>query len=70
MYSLGNLRPVLTFETHLRGCVEGSQEYVCRAGKLLDCPRVLKSFFNAYILPSFEYCTPLGMLSVVSFGFA
>ena len=48
-----------TFEIHLRELVPEAarnQEIVLRVGKLFDCPRVLKSCFNAYVLSSFEYC--------------
>ena len=32
-----------------------------RAEKLFDCPRVLKSCFNVYVLSSLEYCAPAWM---------
>ena len=32
-----------------------------RAGKLFDCPHVLKSCFNAYILLNLEYCASMCM---------
>ena len=32
-----------------------------RAETLLDCPRVLKNCFNAYVLSSLEYCAPVWM---------
>ena len=34
---------------------------MCRAGKLFDCPRVLKGCFNANVLSSFEYRVPVWM---------
>ena len=34
-----------------------------RAGKLFDCPRMFKSSFNAYVLSSLEYWSPVWMLS-------
>ena len=49
----------LTIETHLQEVVlkaARSPGVVHRAGKLFDCPRVLKSCFNAYILSNLEYC--------------
>ena len=52
----------LTFETHLREDLSKaarSLRVVRRGRKLHDCPRVLKSCFNAYVLSSLEYCTPL-----------
>ena len=36
---------------------------MCRAGKLFDRSRVLKSYFIAYVLPNFEYCAPVWMSS-------
>ena len=43
------------------------QPIVCevgrRAGKLFDCQRVLKSCFNAYVVLSLYYCTPVWMSS-------
>ena len=59
----------LKFETHVREVgskVARSLGVVRRAGKLLDCPRVLKSCFNAYVLFSLEYCAPVWMSSVES----
>ena len=53
----------LTFETHLRKGVPKaarSQGVVRRVGILADCPRVLKSLFNAYVLCSLEYFVPCG----------
>ena len=53
----------LTFETNLREVVvkaARSMGVVHRAGKLFDCPRTLKSCFNAYVLSSLEYCAPYG----------
>ena len=47
----------LTFEMHLQGVVSKAAKHlgvVRRAGKLFDCPRVLKSCFNAYVLFSLE----------------
>ena len=48
----------LTFETHLRKVVSKAARnlsIVRRAGKLLDCPRVLKSCFNVHDSTSLEY---------------
>ena len=56
----------LTFETHLREIVSKtarSPRVVCRAGKLFDCPRVLKSCFNAYASLNLEYCALVWILS-------
>ena len=39
---------------------------VGRAGKLFDCPRVLNSYFNAYVLSRLEYCAPVWMSSAGS----
>ena len=53
----------LTFETHLREVASKaarSQGVMSRAEKLLDCSRVLKSCFNAYVLFSLKYCAPYG----------
>ena len=36
------------------------------AGKLFDCPRVIKSCFNAYVLPSLKYCAPVLISSAES----
>ena len=41
-----------------------------RARKLFDCPRVLKSCFNAYVLSSLKYCPHVDAVCIVSFGFA
>ena len=49
----------LTFETYLREVGSKAARIlgiVRRTGKLFDCPRVLKSCFDAYILSSLEYC--------------
>ena len=63
------LESMLTFETHLRKVVSKaarSLRVLCRAGKLFDYPRMLKSCFNAYALPSLEYCAPVWMWSAES----
>ena len=39
---------------------------VRRLRKLFNCPRVLKSCYNAYVLSSLEYCAPMRMFSVES----
>ena len=60
---------MLTFETHLREVVSKaarSLDVVRRVGKLLDCPRVLKICFNAYVLSSLEYRAPVWMSSAGS----
>ena len=48
--------------TRLREGVSKAASSLCvrRAGKLFDCPRVLKSRFNAYVLSSFQHCAPCG----------
>ena len=54
----------LKFQTYLREVLSktaGSLRVVHRAGKLFDCPRVLKSCFNAYVLCSLEDCAPVWM---------
>ena len=59
----------LRIETHLREVVSKaawSLGVVRRTGKLFDCPRVLKNCFNAYVLPSLEYCAPVSILSAES----
>ena len=46
-----------TFETHVREVVSmaaRSLGIMRLAGRLFDCPRVLKSRFNAYVLSSLE----------------
>ena len=56
----------LRFETHLRVVVLKAAKrlrFVGLAEKLFDCPRVLKSFFNSYILSSLEYCASVWMSS-------
>ena len=56
----------LTFETHLREVVSKAARslvVVRRAGELFDCPRVLKSCLNAYVLSNIEYCAPVWMSS-------
>ena len=48
----------LTFETHLRHVMSKearSLGVMLQAGKLFECPRVLKSCFNVYVLSSLEY---------------
>ena len=50
----------LTFETNMRQVVSKparSLGVVRGSGKLFDCPRVLKSCFNAYVLSSLASCT-------------
>ena len=67
-YSWGSLR-FMTFDAHLWEAVSKAVKslgIVLRAGKLFDCPRVLKSCFNAYALSSLEYCAPLWMSSAES----
>ena len=51
------------FETHLREVVSKTARslgIVRRAGKLFDYQSVLKSYFNANVLPSQGYCVPCG----------
>ena len=56
----------LTLETHLR--VEASQKSGCRepSRKLSDCPRVLRSIFNAYVLSILEHRASVYMSSAES----
>ena len=59
----------LTFETHFQEVVSKaarSLRVVRQAGKLFDCPRVLKGCFNAYGLSSLEYCAPVWISSAES----
>ena len=52
------------FETNLRDVVSKAVKslgVVRRVGKLRNCPRVLKSCSNAYVLLSLEYCAPVWM---------
>ena len=61
-----------TFETHMWEVVSKAARIlgvVPREGKLFECPRVLKSCFNAYVLSSLEYCTPCDCRRRVSLGF-
>ena len=49
----GNLDSKLTFQAHLRKVVSKVARglgVVRQAGMLLDCPHVLKSCFNTYVL--------------------
>ena len=49
----------LTFETHLQEVVSKAARnlwMVRRAEKVIECPRMLKGCFNAYVLSSLEYC--------------
>ena len=51
----------LTFETHVREVASKAARslgVVRHPGKLFDCPRVLNSCLNAYVLFSLEYCAP------------
>ena len=60
----------LTFATHLREVVPKSAiipGVMCRAGKLYNYSFVLKSYFNAYVLPNLEYCAPVWMASTESY---
>ena len=63
-----NLDSKLTLEMHAREVV--SKAAMCRnlgvvrrAGKLFDCPRVLKSCFNEYVLSTLECCALVWMSS-------
>ena len=52
----------LTFGTYLREVVSKAARSLGverRVGKLFDCTCVLKSYFNAYVLSSLEYCAPV-----------
>ena len=52
----------LTRETHLSDVVATRSFGVMRqAGALFDCPYVLKSCFNAYVLFNLEYCALVWM---------
>ena len=60
----------LMLETNLREVVTNAVKslyVVRRAGKLIDCPRVLKSCLNAYVLSSLEYCASVLMSSAESY---
>ena len=60
----------MTFETRLREVMSKAprnQEVVRRAGKLFDCPRVIKGCFNTYILSNMEYCAPVSKSSGESY---
>ena len=63
------MTPKSTFETYLREIVLKAARSigVRRVGNLFVCPRVLKSCFNAYILPNLEYCAPVWMPSLESY---
>ena len=37
-----------------------------RVGNLFDCPRVLKNWFNTYVLSSLQFCEPVWMSSAES----
>ena len=59
----------LTFETHLQEVLlkaARSLGVVRRAGKLFDCLLRLKNYFNAYVLSSLEYCSPIWISSAES----
>ena len=59
----------LKFDTHLREVVSKaarSLAVVRGAGNVFDCPRVLKSCFNAHVLSSLEYCALVWMSSAES----
>ena len=54
---------------HLREVVSKAARslgIVRRAGKLFNCPRGLKSYFNAYVLFNLEYCACVWMSSADS----
>ena len=60
----------LTFETHLWKDVSKAARnlgIVRRAGKLFDCPRVLKGCFYTYASSNWEYCAPSFMESHLLF---
>ena len=49
----------LTLKMHLREVVSKATRnlgVVCRAGKIIDCTRLLRDCFNKYALSSLEYC--------------
>ena len=53
----------LTFEIHLREAVSKAARtlsVVRRTEKLFDCPRELKSYFNAYVLSNLEHASSCG----------
>ena len=70
----------LTLETHRREVVSKAARSLVvafMAEKLFDCPRVSKSYFNAYILPNLEcprvdviLCLNVDVVCGVSFEFA
>ena len=56
-------------ETYLSEAVSKAARNLCvvrRAGKLFDCKRVVKSYFNAYVSSSLKYCALLWMSSANS----
>ena len=66
------LNSKLTFETHLREVVSKAARrliIVRRAAKLLNCPRVLKSCFNEYVLSSWSIVPPCESRLRSLFGF-
>ena len=58
----------LTLDSFTGRCITGAHESGGRTSrrKVLDCPRVLKSCINAYVLSSLEYCALAWMSSVES----
>ena len=59
----------LTFESHLCEVVSKAARslgVVPKTGKLFDCPRVIKSCFNAYVLAKLEYFATVCMSSTES----
>ena len=63
----------LTFETFLQEFVSKAARIlgvVRRAEKLFECPHVLKSYFNPYVLFSLALCALREDVGDVSFGFA
>ena len=60
---------MLTLQTLLREVVSKairSLSVMRLAGKLFDCPHVLKSYFNAFVLPNLKHCAPVWMSSASS----
>ena len=63
------LNSKLTLGIHLHEAVSKSARslgVVRQAGKLFDCPCVLKSCFNAYVLFNLEHCASVWMSSAES----
>ena len=56
----------LTFKTHFREVVQKAAKSLGVALLAFDCHRVVKSYFNAFVLSNLEYFAPMWMSSVKS----